>query len=90
MADSYGDLFGSLVGGVFNVFQNKKARESVAEANEKNREMQYDFAQHGIQWKVQDAMAAGLHPLSALGAVTPGASPSFQAFTNPTIRQGRT
>lgn len=36
----------------------------------KHREsgMAYDFAQNNIQWRVQDAKKAGIHPLYALGA----------------------
>lgn len=37
-------------------------------ANKKNVAMQYDFAKNGLRWKVNDAKAAGLHPLAALGA----------------------
>lgn len=40
-----------------------------------NIKYQKMFAQHGIRWKVQDAMAAGLHPLAALGAQTSSFSP---------------
>lgn len=43
-------------------------------ANQRNRKLQHrqeklqkEFAQHGIRWKVEDAKAAGLHPLFALG-----------------------
>lgn len=36
----------------------------------KNMEMQKQFAQKGIRWKVADAQAAGIHPLYALGAQT--------------------
>lgn len=42
---------------------------------QKNLEQQKEFAQHGISWKVQDAMGAGLHPLAALGAQTSSFSP---------------
>lgn len=35
-------------------------------------DVQREFAQHGIQWRVADAKAAGLHPLFALGASTAG------------------
>lgn len=41
----------------------------------KERAMQKDFAQKGIQWKVADATKAGLHPLAALGANTMSYSP---------------
>lgn len=36
---------------------------------------QKEFAQSGIQWKVADAKAAGVHPLYALGAQTSSYSP---------------
>lgn len=35
-----------------------------------NAGLQREFAQMGIQWKVADAKAAGIHPLYALGAST--------------------
>lgn len=38
--------------------------------NAQNIAMQKEFAQNGIQWKVDDAKAAGLNPLAALGAST--------------------
>lgn len=41
--------------------------------------MQKQFAQNGIQWRVADAKAAGIHPLYALGAQLPTYSPSFAA-----------
>lgn len=44
-------------------------------AQDKNIKLQKEFAQHGIRWKVEDAKAAGLHPLAALGAQTSSFSP---------------
>lgn len=41
----------------------------------KNRALQKQFAQYGIRWRVEDAKAAGLHPLYALGAQIPSYSP---------------
>lgn len=73
------DFFSNLINAGFNWSAGKKAREAQAEANTKNAELQRDFAQHGIQWKVQDARAAGLHPLYAIGAAGASASPSFAA-----------
>lgn len=35
-----------------------------------NVAMQREFAQQGVRWKVEDAKAAGIHPLYALGAST--------------------
>lgn len=42
-----------------------------------NYQHQKEFAQNAIQWRVQDAKKAGLHPLAALGASPLGFSPSF-------------
>lgn len=38
--------------------------------------MQREFAQMGVQWRVADAKAAGLHPLYALGGNIPTFSPT--------------
>lgn len=48
-------------------FQQQENAENIAE--------QEKFAKSGIQWRVQDANAAGINPLAALGAST-------QSFTN--------
>lgn len=50
-----------------SIMGNKEAK--------RNREAQYDFAQHGVQWKVEDAQRAGVHPVYALGASTSSFSP---------------
>lgn len=39
-------------------------------------QLQREFAQNGIQWRVQDAKAAGIHPLYALGGAGASYSPS--------------
>lgn len=59
------DLIGSWIG----------AEESRKRAHESNT-MQYDFAQNGLKMRVEDAKAAGIHPLAALGAQLPSASPA--------------
>lgn len=38
-----------------------------------------DMARHGIKYRVEDAISAGVHPLFALGAQTPTYSPSVSA-----------
>lgn len=64
--------FGSLIGaGINSATQSKINKENMA--------MQKEFAQNGIQWKVQDAQKAGIHPAVALGAQTYQASPSSVA-----------
>lgn len=42
---------------------------------ERNEALQREFAQQGLRWKVEDAKAAGVHPLAALGASTHSYSP---------------
>lgn len=58
----------SLLGGLLS---NKSNRENA----EGNAALQREFAQQGIQWKVEDARRAGIHPLYALGAQTHSFSP---------------
>lgn len=72
-----GSLIGagaSLLGGLFN-------RDSTAAANAANIQHQREFAQKGIRWKVEDAKAAGIHPLAALGAQTTAFSPAVVGDT---------
>lgn len=58
----------ALAGGALSGDQNRKlAHEQM--------DMQREFAQMGIRWKVADAKAAGLHPLAALGASTSSYAP---------------
>lgn len=65
-------------GGFLEQHENQKQRQQEDEMFEKNAALQREFARMGIRWKVEDAKAAGIHPLAALGASTHGASPSFQ------------
>lgn len=57
---------GPLISGAFSA-QNSKD----------NYDAQKEFAQNGIQWRVADATAAGLHPLAALQGGGTSFSPSF-------------
>lgn len=59
----------SLLGGALGNKSQKKATQQ-------NIAYQKEFAQKGIQWKVEDAKQAGIHPLAALGANTTSYSPS--------------
>lgn len=45
------------------------------QAANKQYKQQKEFAQSGIQWRVKDAEAAGIHPLYALGAQTTSYAP---------------
>lgn len=75
MADWLGGLLGGL-GSVVGAGINAGVQSNI---NKENMEMQKEFAQNGIQWKVQDAKKAGIHPAVALGAQTYQASPSSVA-----------
>lgn len=45
------------------------------ENREADRELQRDFARHGLRWRVEDAKEAGVHPLAALGLPLHGGQP---------------
>lgn len=53
---------------VVDYYNNKKAREHASDIRNADIAYQREFAQHGIRWRVEDAKAAGIHPLYALGA----------------------
>lgn len=69
----------SLLGGMLgNKAQEKAQRQNMAHEaamRKKEYDQQKEFAQSGIQWKVQDADKAGVHPLYALGANTVSYAP---------------
>lgn len=77
----------SAIGGLLGANSAKKAQEKAnaaniaaqEAANQKNYEAQKEFAQQGLRWKVEDAKAAGVHPLYALGAPSQSFSASFGA-----------
>lgn len=54
-----------------NNLRNIQAEEK---RNQDNIALQREFAQTGIQWKVEDAKKAGIHPAYALGAPTSSVS----------------
>lgn len=62
------------IANIAGAFIDKAASRNAAGLN---RDMQREFAQKGIRWKVEDARAAGLHPLAALGAQTSSFQPTF-------------
>lgn len=58
---------------LYGGYQSDQRQKAI---NASNVEMQKQFAQQGIRWKVEDAKAAGIHPLYALGAQTTSFQPS--------------
>lgn len=88
--DFLGGLIGAGLN-FFNASQNRKAQEEANRQNialqretnqlmladkERDRALQYDFAQQGVQWRAADALAAGIHPIYALGSSGASYSPS--------------
>lgn len=69
------------LGGATSLLGGWLGRESNNDQMEKNRQLQREFAQTGIQWKVEDAKKAGIHPMYALGA--PTMSPAIQTMQDP-------
>jgi len=72
--EGVGEALPGVIGGWLGM--DKSARDAEA-AGDKNAEIQRQFAQHGIRWRVEDAKQAGIHPLAALGASTQSFSPSY-------------
>lgn len=71
---------GSIVGGLFADDAAEEARDQQQEQFERNIQLQREFAQQGIRWKVEDARAAGLHPLAAIGMSGASYSPVSSSF----------
>ena len=65
----------ALAGGAISALSASSANQSATNLDRKNRKMQKLFAQQGIRWRVEDAKAAGIHPLAALGASTHSYTP---------------
>lgn len=71
----------SLIGGSMASNAQKEANAAMLADKEKDRALQKEFATTGIQWRVNDAKSAGLHPLAALGAAGASYTPSSLTFT---------
>lgn len=75
-------MFGELISAGAGLLGGLFGKSSQEKANRQNIEFQKKFAQKGIQWRVADAKAAGIHPLAALGASTASFSPSVVGDTS--------
>lgn len=65
----------AIIAGVAGLAGGLLSRRSAESNYNKNVDMQREFAQQGVRWKVEDAKKAGVHPLYALGANTQSFSP---------------
>jgi len=68
-------MLGALIAAGASVAGGYLGQKSAEKQADKNIALQKEFAQSGIQWKVADAKAAGVHPLYALGASTHSFAP---------------
>ncbi|AXH75380.1 MAG: DNA pilot protein [Microviridae sp.] len=75
MLDALISAGANLLGGMLNRSSQSDFNQQQLQIAQQNMALQKEFAQHGISWKVDDAKAAGLHPLAALGAQTSSFSP---------------
>lgn len=71
-----------LLGGLLGDKGAKKANAAAAEAARRQEALQREFAQNSIQWRVEDAKKAGIHPLYAIGAQSAQYSPVYQPVEN--------
>lgn len=69
------DIISAIGGLAGSLFGSNKAAKTQEKINQQNIDLQKQFAQSGVQWKVADAKAAGIHPLAALGAQTHSFAP---------------
>lgn len=74
----------SLLGGLMGKSNADSARDAATQHSLRQEALQREFAQNGIQWKVEDAKKAGIHPIYALGGSTASYAPTSQAFTSDT------
>lgn len=73
---------------VTSLLGGKESRDANEEAISRAEAFQREFAQHGVRWRVEDAKAAGVHPVYALGAQLPAASPiAFADSMGPAISE---
>lgn len=68
-------MLGSLISAGLSLIGGRKAEKKADQRDAVNYQRQKEFAQRGIQWKVNDAKKAGVHPLYALGAGTTSYAP---------------
>lgn len=70
-------IIASIISGGFGLYGQGQQEAADRRAGESNAQLQREFAQMGIRWRVEDARRAGIHPLAALGAHVSSPSPSF-------------
>lgn len=67
----------SILGSALGYKSTKDSQKIYDKAAKANIQYQKEFAQHGLRWRVDDAKAAGIHPLAAMGASTAQFTPQI-------------
>lgn len=84
IAQVAGDLLGGWLQGERSEDETTAVNNANLQINRENQQLQREFAQNGIRWRVEDAKAAGLHPLYAIGAAGSSYTPSsIPVMANP-------
>lgn len=68
-------LIAAGIGAATSLLGGSRSNKENAKLMAQQMAFQKEFAQHGVRWRVEDAKAAGLHPLYALGAQLPSGQP---------------
>jgi len=71
-----GSTAGALAGPLLNYHGQEQSIDAQMQQVARNEALQREFAQHGVRWRVEDAKAAGVHPLFALGGSGASYSPN--------------
>lgn len=82
-------MWGEIIGAGSTLLGSALNSANQNDINQQNADLQREFAQNSIQWRVQDAQKAGIHPLAALGASGYNASPSFVGADNGIAQAGQ-
>lgn len=76
-------LAGDVVGGVLGLGSTKDTNDAQVSLAREQMAYQKELAQNQIQWRVEDAKKAGLHPLAGLGVSSASYSPVSTDLTPP-------
>lgn len=74
---SFAGAGSNLLGSVLGYSAAKSGQKLQGDINRENLANAKEFAQNSIQWKVEDAKKAGIHPLAALGTQSAYAPSSY-------------
>lgn len=71
----WGQIIGAGIGAIGSLLGGRSDKKAAAKAQKQQMAWDRHVLQNQIQWRVEDAKKAGIHPLAALGAQISPASP---------------